>query len=324
MNTRQLATGNGAISRILLKLLLTLFTGGITYLLTNTFDQPRIMGLTLSAFVGGVTLVVQFLVEFDDRLQHFEAAQTGHAAKMEKTVGEGFSKINEVTELFGLVEASALRTDVVIQLVRHSTQISSGTPTLIHDFAQSEISRISEFLKELSEGADVTYDGEDRDWLLGLARNVQSSIDATSLTTVDAGGKGFVDGGLWVSDLGQRYLEIQRDAVQRGVTIRRVFILDRPELAGDSDLRRVCKLHQDVGITLRVLDPSAIPGTRKSSLFDFILFDNVVSYEVTPASRIEDGMRPVVVNTRLVLRETRVRERIQRFKDLWISAHDFD
>jgi hypothetical protein len=67
----------------------------------------------------------------------------------------------------------------------------------------------------VSRGGYVAYDGEDRDWLLGLTRHAQSSIDTTSLMAVDASGGGFGEGGLWSSDLGRRYLEVQREAVQR-------------------------------------------------------------------------------------------------------------
>lgn len=315
-------------TRIFRKIFVSLAIGALAYFITNYLtedsDGPHLLGLTLSVFIGGVTFVSQLLNELERRMARVESAQERHASTIEGLVEAGFTKINEATELFGLVEASALRTDSVVQLVRHSTQIDPAAPSLMFRFAQSEIGRLSEFLKELSEGGNVTYEGEDRDWMLGLARSVESTIDATSLTTVDAGGRGFVDGGLWASDLGQRYLETQREAILRGVRIRRVFIMDRPDLATDPEFLTACGLQREMGIEVRILDSSSIPGTRRSSLFDFVLFDDVISYEVTPASRIEDNVRPTIVNTRLELREKRVRDRIQRFKDLWASARDLE
>lgn len=315
-------------AKIFVKIVVSLAIGGIAYVITNLFtnrsNEPQIWGLTLSVFIGGVTLVTQLLTDFEGRLERLDARQERHANDIEELVRAGFSKINEATELFGLVEASALRTDAVIQLVRHSTQIDPTAPPLIFRFAQAEIGRMSDFLKELSEGGNVSYEGEDRDWMLALARNAQTGIDAISLTTVDAGGKGFVDGGLWSSDLGQRYLEVQREAIQQGVRIRRVFIMDRADLAKDRDFVEVCGLQREMGIDVRVLDTSAIPGMRRSSLFDFVLFDDVLSYEVTPASRIEGMSRPTIVNTRLELRPNRVKDRIQRFKDLWASGLSLD
>lgn len=308
---------------IIRKVLVTTISGGLTYLVTNSVQDDDAWNIMVSAFIGSVFLVIQFLMDFEQRLQTLEEGQNRHAEAIEGLVNTGFSKINKATQLFGLVEQSALRTDVVIQLVQHSTQLDPASPPLIYDFAQSEITRMAEFLKELSEGGDVTYDGEDRDWLLALARNARSTIDATSLTTLVSSGRGVVDEGLWNSDLGQRYLEAQRDAVDRGVVIRRVFILDDPALAHDPEVLRACELQREIGVDVRFLIPSAVPGKRRSSLIDFVVFDNVISYELVPASRIGRDMATVIANTRLVLRPHRVAERIQGFKDLWASAEPY-
>ncbi|GII25113.1 phosphatidylserine/phosphatidylglycerophosphate/cardiolipin synthase family protein [Planosporangium mesophilum] len=309
------------------KIALSLGVGGLAYFITNVVadasEALQIWSITISVFIGGVVLITQLLGDFEKRLAKVELGQERHAREIEQRVKTGFSTINEATKLFGLVEDSALATEGLIQLVRHSTQIDAAAPPLVFRFAQAEISRMSEFLKELGDGGNVIYEGEDRDWMLSLTRTVETSIDATSLTTVDAGGDGFVDGGLWSSDLGQRYLDCQRDAIQRGVHIRRVFILDKPDLA-DEDFLGVCRLQREIGIHVRILDSSAIPGLRRSSLFDFILFDEGISYEVTPASRVEGAIAPSILTTRLELRPARVRDRMQRFKDLWESARDLD
>jgi hypothetical protein len=347
--------------RVIKKLATSVGIGLFVFLVTNVWiahiDSNQIWVFTLSLLIGAVVFLTQFLHDMDGRMGSVERAEARHAVLVERLVDDrltqirdlvddrltqirdladdrltrisdevkhGFTKINEATELFGLVEASALRTDAMTQLVRHATQIPPDAPPLLLRFAQAEIGRMSEFLKELSEGGNVTYEGEDRDWMLALAANTRSSIDATSLTTVDARGNGFVDGGLWSSDLGQRYLEVQRDAIQRKVRVRRVFIMDRASLVGDPNFLEVCKLQKDLGIEVRVLDTTSIPGTRRSSLFDFILFDETVSYETTPASSMDGAVRPTIVNTRVELRPSRVRDRIDRFRDLWDHAREVE
>jgi hypothetical protein len=253
-----------------------------------------------------------------------EASFAKHLDATFHMIKNEFAKISATTELYGLAEASALRTDAMIQLVRNSTRIESSSPPLVFEFAQLEIAQLSEMLKTVSEGADVTYEGEDRDWLLGLTKVTNATIDATSLTTVDVGGKGFSDGGLWASDLGQRYFDAQREAIRRGVAIRRIFVMDRPELLTDLDFITICRLHTELGIAVKVLDPSKILGTRRGSLFDFIIFDGVLSYQITPASRVgdRDRIRAVFINTQLVTRPLAVQDRIQRFQDLWTAAQD--
>jgi hypothetical protein len=308
--------------------MVSLVIGAFAYLITGVLvdkiGDRWVSGLTLSVFIGGVTLVSQFLVDFEHRLAKVEAARGRYAQEIEKMVAAGFVKVDDSTELFRLLEGSAIAPDTVLQLVRHSTQLGPQAPSLVLRFAQSELSRMSYFLKELSEGDSVIYHGEDRDWMLALTRNAVSTIDATSLPTVDAGGTSFIDGGLWTSDLGQHYLEVQRERIQQGVRIRRVFILDRPGLASDPGLIEVCSHQCALGINVRLLDLSTTKGVHRQRLFDFVLFDDVVSYEVTPgALTVADGIRPTIAHTRLELGAAQVQDRIRRFKTLWELAQEF-
>lgn len=302
------------------KVFVTVVIGGGTYLVTNLAQMAQVWAITLSVFVGGVALVVDFLADFEHRLDLVESEQANHFATIESLLREKFAKINEATELFGRVEGDGLRT-VLTDLLLHSTRLDPEVPELVYTFVQTEISRISELIKELGDGVDVTRDGEDRDWLLGLTGSALSSINATSLAAVDAGGTGF-DDGLWLTELGRRYLDAQRRAVERGVTVRRIFVMDRPDQVRDSQLLRICEEHRSMGIQVRILDPTTLPGIRRTTMFDFILFDEFISYESTPAQWIQEGMRPSIVNTRLVVRPRRVEERVQRFEDLWASAHE--
>lgn len=307
------------MSPLVRKILLTLAGGVVAYLISDLISMDVAFQVATSIFVGGVIFVAAYLVDVDQRLVNLETTQHQVASSTEQLVQQGFTKINEATELFGLVEASALRSDVMTQLVRNSTQIDSKVPSLVFSFAQAEIGRLSELLRELSNGSDVVYEGEDRDWMLGLTRNAVSSIDAISLTTVDAG----TDGGLWMTDLGQRYLQVQQEAMKRGVTIRRIFVTDKPELLERKDFLDVCDMHRRMGIHVKVLDAADAPGTRATTMFDFIVFDGVISYESTPASLATNRTRqPIIINTRLVQQQARVTDRIQRFHELWSCARE--
>lgn len=313
-------------ARILRKIMVSLCIGTLAYLITNTLaaDENNLFGITLSVFIGGVTLVTQVLVDFESRLVAVEDSQQWHARHTADLVRDGFSKVNDATALFGRVEASAVHTDVVVDLIHNSTRLHPSSPDLVFNLAHSELDRTARFLKELAEGGNVTYDGEDRDWMLALARHVRYTIDATSLSTVDAGGRGSVDGGLWTNDLGQRYLQAQRDAVDRGVRIRRVFIMDQPGLADDPGFLAVCRHQRRLGIQVRIFDSTGPTELHTGSLFDFVLFDDVISYEVASGSRIQATDRPTIVNTRLELRPERVRDRADRFADLWAAARELD
>lgn len=326
--TKDGKTGRVRYQKIIRKILITLVTGGlayliIKYLIASPADQPQIWVRMASVFIAGITLLVQYVIDLEKRLESLEEKQEDHSTEMRSMIKNGFARTSEVMELFQAVEASALQTDTVTQLVRHATQIKPESPALVYGFAQSQISRMSQFLKDLSEGGDVSYDGEDQDWILGLTMQSQHTIDATSMSTVDAGGISF-GGGLWTSALGQRYLEFQREAIHRGVVIRRVFILDGTGQTKEPEFLRIYRQQEDIGIHVKVLDRPAIPLAFRNILFDFIVFDGAISYESTPAARVEDTMRPTIIRTSLALQSQRVRERMQRFEKLWDSAEEFD
>jgi hypothetical protein len=305
--------GREIMPRTLRKILITASVGIPTFFVTDDDGpflsgdpEPQAWGLILTVFISAVVFVVQYLIEVDKQLE---------ATRRE--VVDGLSRINEATELFGLVEASAVQTDVVTQLVRNATRVDKEMPQLVQAFAQWEIARISTLLRELGEG-NVIYEGEDRDWLLGLTHNTRRSLDALSLNVVDQG-PGEFDGGFWTTDAGQRYLEAQRDRIRDGVTIRRIFFVDRSERLESEMFRRICKMHTEIGVQVRVLKPGAL--ATPLGLFDFILFDDVVSYEVTPsAPQVGEITTHTFVHTLLVLEPPRVKQRTDRFRELWEAA----
>jgi hypothetical protein len=329
-------------TRLITKIIVSLLLGLIAFLLAQVLDNKGgasglVLGIGGSVFVSGVAFVAQFLIDVADRLDALgyriddlgsnlaraeNIIERRHAENQEM-INSGFLRINTATELFGAVEASALKTDAMTQLVKNSTSVGKGKPSLVFDFAQAEIGRLSGYLKDLGQGGDVTYEGEDRDWLLGLTRVAAVTIDATSLSTVDAGGRGFVDGGLWNSDLGQQYLDAQREAIARGVAVRRIFIVDRPELEINDDFIGVIREHTKIGVQVRTLKPDDLAGTRRSSLIDFIVIDGVLSYQATPASR-SPGRPPTIASTTLVTNPVRIAERIERYKALWAAAAPVD
>jgi len=292
--------------------LLTLASGGVTYLIVRALHQPPAVGAGFAILIGGIALLVRFLVEFENRLAAVERLERDGLADMRKLVGDAFSEISEATALFGLIEASALQTDLMTQLVRNSTHISPDSPPIVYRFVQARIREMSEFLKQLGEGGAVTYYGEDREWLLGLARTASVSVDAISLAAVDHD--------LWASETGQRYLDAQRRAARDGRRVRRIFVLDTPAMEQDPGLRRAYEEQRQMLIEVRVLDRAAVPTPLQVQVRDLIVFDDIVVYETTPTTT--DPGTAQVAETRLVLTEARVKECAQLFRELWDVARE--
>ncbi|GIF20678.1 hypothetical protein BJ973_001416 [Actinoplanes tereljensis] len=159
--------------------------------------------------------------------------------------------------------------------------------------------------RQLLDG--VRAERGDSDWLLGLTETAATGIDAVTIAS-------YGEGEFWSSDLGRQYLERQRDAIARGVRIRRLFLLtDRTP-----DPRRLDALlepHRAIGVQTRV-----VPGFRQTVLDDFTVFDQKVSYEFRTARVTDDGIIPMVASVALVADPRLVKRRQERFEQLWSGA----
>src|ERR1700730_5765999 len=143
--------------RLVGKIGFSLLFGLVAFLLALGLDSTAklnlILGIGSSVFIGGLAFVTQFLIDVERRidfveatLQSVERGYEEHNRSTRAMITDEFTKINAATELFGAVEASALKTDAVTQLVRNSTAVTRDVPPLIFDFAQAEISRLSRYL----------------------------------------------------------------------------------------------------------------------------------------------------------------------------------
>ncbi len=295
---------------LLRKILATTMSGGTTLLITVLSEQSLITSINLSVLVGGVALLVEFLLEFETRLTELEKALEAHSSGMRTLVESGFAQVSEATRLFNRMEKSRLGTGVVGDLVRNVSEIGEDGPEIVRGFARREIRRLAALMKELQAG-QAAYDGEDQDWLLTLTHSASVGIDAISTA---------VDIGFWNSELGRRYLEAQRAAVRRGVPVRRVFVLKHPDQESMEETMRVSSTQATLGLSVRTVAMSDLPSWARRPMSDFIVFDAAISYEVNTDEGEEQLARPMIASTLLVLSEDKVAKRIQRFEDLWAVA----
>lgn len=175
-------------------------------------------------------------------------------------------------------------------------------------------------------GGQITYDGENGGWLLALTRAARRSIQSISLMEVNTGvsgsDSGLRIGGLWISDLGIRYLALQREAVSRGVHIQRIFVIANEDLVGDETFHMMAQMQRDAGVEIRLIDQQLIPDWMRSVIFDRTVFDEAVSYEMSPVDTFPTGQTgPTVTRTMPALRPTRARNIKEQFEQLWEFAN---
>jgi hypothetical protein len=300
-------------SSVTRKVIVTVATGGLTFLITNALNQPQATSITLSILIGGIALLVRFLADFEKRLGALERVEGESIVEMRRLIDETFPEISEATELYRLIDTSALETELVTQLVRNSARISDDVPPIVHHFVEAKIRETADLMKQIAEAGTVTYYGEDREWLLGLTRNTTKGIDAISMAAVDHN--------LWQSEIGQRYLDAQRLVAADGKAVRRIFVLDSALTAGDPDLLRVCAEQAGMNIKVRLLDRARVPAPLKIKVRDLIVFDETLAYETTPTPSTDPQLAQIA-ETRLVLTESRVKECTLLFRELWDVASE--
>jgi hypothetical protein len=330
-SARQASARPRGMPPVLRKITLTVVSGGLSLAAALLLQRGGgfVQALMISVLISGVALVVDFLHEFEQRLAELdrstrdELAQTavlferGHA-DLRLDMGVRFTQLTTVPEAFGLQPLDNNRAAQLVQVVQNAYAFEHECSPLARSFIERRAERFALLLHQLKSG-EGTYDGEDRDWLLTLAETCGRSIDATSSTSTDAGGRLRYGGGFWESDLGMRYLEQQRRAVRRGVKVRRVFILEDAKVTDDPFYIKLCARQQRIGIDVRYLTPDMVTPELSNKLDDFILFDNEISYEVVP-SLTPGELRPAISKTHLVLDRELVATRLRQFSDLWDSA----
>jgi hypothetical protein len=306
------------------KIIPPLTAGSVVFGITSLTKQDVIQGVQLSVLVGGIVLLVRFLSEFERSIESLQVSQR-----------EGLANFSEASRLYDKMERSPVNRTRVDFLLNQVGDLRRDTHSLLLDLVNLEIYRLGLFVKQVHEAGrfagavqsgveqpfSIAYHGEDREWLLALTVVAKKSIDAISLSTIDAGVNNY-DGGLWRSDLGHRYIELQRMAIRRGLEIRRIFYFDRPEISQDSVFQAICAQQKAIGVNVRALEQSVLPTDLKNLVSDFIVFDDSLAYEVTSAVALADGYRPERLTTYLSAKEERVQDLHGRFEQLWVLAHE--
>jgi hypothetical protein len=312
------------MTTILGKILTSSAAGSLVFGITVLTKQDVIEGVLLSVLVGGVVLLVEFLTEFEESIESMTASQR-----------EGLANFSEATRLYEKVQRSAADRGQVDFLLHQVGDLSRDTHLLLLGLVNLEIRRLGLFIKQVHEasmfhetvqpGAEepssIAYHGEDQEWLLALTSVARKSISAISLSTIDAGVSNY-DGGLWRSDLGRRYIELQRMAIRRGLQIRRIFYFDRPEISQDGVFQDICAQQKAIGVSVRILEKSVLSHDRRRLVSDFIVFDDSLAYEIISAVALVDGHRPERLTTYLSAKEERVRDLLGRFEELWALARE--
>lgn len=283
------------------KVLVSLAAGGLASVVTKVADPEAKWQVGVGIFVGGCLLILQLLGDLINQVRDFRAVLPRHQAQTQETVVRGFARISEATRFYS--EMERLPPDGVAALATSAVEVVSTGPDIMRRFAEELMRRLAVDMEALKSGS-VDCAGENHDWLLALTHCATESIDTTSTLSL-------VDRDFWSSEPAGRYLQAQREAMARGVTVRRLFLVaDATDV--DDELRHISREQAELGIQTRVVVRNRLPQALRRGLVDeFVVFDKAICYE------IEQDQRHVNTSTRVRSHENHVGLRTQRFAELW-------
>lgn len=280
--------------------------------------ENTLLGLIVSLIVGTAWWLMQQLLSFRSHID------------------ERLDRVSEAAETYEAIAKSAVDTELSLQMLRKVSKVDRGHPGLLSSLFDEILREVSSAAENLtSTSGNHVLEGEDERYLLMLTRATTASIMAVSEPSIDGAGEAT----FWDGDLGRRYLQAQRDAIERdainggNVQIRRVFIVSPIagfESSGEAFnpseygtlIRRVIEKHQLAGINCRfVIRSSDLPV----SLSDSILFDDCIYYKSSPAagSSFElDGRQ--IAETRLTRDRTQIDAFKSAFESVWAKARTLD
>ena len=334
--------GKFKIPRILRKTLIAIVSGGLSLgcaLLVSS--ASLVSAVTISIVISGVSLVVDYLIELEATLEGIESksreAINGIAERMylqnqgvAQQVAEAHAKLFDdiderlkpfmlVPELFSLQRKQPSAAHFMVKVIRDAFSYEQQSSPLAKRFVEKKTTDFANLLHGLRAGY-ATYNGEDFDWMMTLTGACERTIDATSSTATDSGGRLKYAGGFWDSNQGMLYMEAQRHAVQdRRIRVRRLFMLEYAQLTADPFYVQLCGRQRAAGFEIRYLTRDMCRPELLNQLDDFILFDNEISYEAVPTPTPGED-RPTISRTEVVVARDLVAHRIRQFAKLWDAA----
>ncbi|MFI7497772.1 hypothetical protein ACIBVL_04535 [Streptomyces sp. NPDC049687] len=294
-------TGGVRIAPVVLKTLITVVVSTVAYVITNLVNQSGddLWKLAVSIVIGGSALIVQYMVDFEQRLTAMETGQRDRTRELH----DHFVQLSEAAGLLSELDQAGMSTSDARRLIKSANQVGLQGPEIVKAFTRAEIESLASVVTALT-GMTAHWQRDNNEWLIRLTECAQRTIDATSSS---------VDRRFWDTDPAGPYLDAQIEAMRDpGVNIRRLFMINAGE-ESDPGFLALCQGQRDLGIKVRYMVLSPQRHTRAAAR-DVVIFDSAVYLEFEP-DRQQSNLQ-----TRLDADARRVDGQVRRFNDLWEAA----
>jgi hypothetical protein len=297
------------IAPLVLKTLITVVVSTVAYVITALINlsQDALARLAVSIGIGGLTLLVHYMVDFERRLASME---TGRHTRTRELHGH-FTQLSEAAGLLNELDQAGMSTSDARRLIKSASQVGLQGPEIMKAFVRAEMESLASVVTDLT-GMVAHWPRDNDEWLIRLTECARRTIDATSSS---------VDRPFWDTDPAGHYLDAQIEAMRvRGVTIRRLFVINAAEESDREFMARfleLCHGQRDLGIEVRFIVLSPQRHIRAAAR-DIVIFDGALYLEFEPDRQQSNPQ------TRLDADARRVDGQARRFNDLWAAATEPD
>jgi hypothetical protein len=281
---------------VFIRVLATLVVGGASFVLSNAAGQSVASTISVSVVVGGVVLVVQYLAAFERKLHDLGDEQRRNLAT-----------VNAATKLYERLEASSIEVADLERVIESLTTIRNLGHDMVSSLALAELERFDQL-----RAGQATFEGEDWVLLLALTRMAQGEIVGSTL----------VDDDLWLSELGERYAKLQWEAVQRGASVRRLFVVEDASRQSNESFKKLVEEQRRQQIDVRTIVFGDLSSAQQNAYDDFVVFDERVYYLVQPTAQMGPGRPGAVKKTQLNFEPAAVAQAMRYFDELWNLADE--
>ncbi|MFH9547689.1 DUF6879 family protein [Streptomyces sp. NPDC017435] len=302
---KSMPAGGTRIAPLLLKTLITVVVSMVAYGIADLLDlsQDVLEKIGMSIGIGGLTLIVQHMVDFERRLASMETGQRTRTRELY----DNLHQLSEAAGLLSELDQAGMSASDAKRLINSASLVGQQGPEIVKAFARAEIQSLASVITDLT-GMAAHWRRDNNEPLIRLTECAQRTIDATSSTF----GLAF-----WDTDLAGHYLDAQIEAMRaRGVSIRRLFMINLAEESDPDFMARfmeLCQEQRDLGIRVRFVVLS--PQRRiRAAARDIVIFDDTLYLEFEP------DLQQSNLQTRLDADAPRVDEQVGHFNDLWQAA----
>jgi hypothetical protein len=283
------------------------FASLIVAIVPSFFSQDK----SLSLIVGLVGVIVTLLFDLNQKLVSGDTSLTKEIRNGKDAILNAVEKeqdtIADVVELGEALVSDPFLRKIIEDIVEDCEEVKMRNVSLFVDKMESTLQGCSSVIRDLARGEqDVEGRWSIRSAGLGFAKSCMRFVQ-------------YDPPSYFATQLGKNYLQSQRQAIQRNVSIIRIWLQERRILT-DPILSKIILEHADAGIETLVIEKDMLPPEAYHLCEDYGIIDDIML--ITPLAHTNGASKGEHITIDLHDIE-RAKNNFDALKGYAQEAHDY-